>query len=233
MNRIGQLPTWLVFVLSNGVTILVTIVGNVILQSRMPDASSNFDAAMMQDLFTNIRNYMNVAIAIGWISFIFILLWLHYIASTASEITPKNLRKSVIPVWIYGITLLLIMPVLMSYVSDFLDDVLAIIMELEHNTASVNPEVVFSSLVKSVVIIMLIALMYLAVSILMFGRVAKMYAAASLKRKPEFKDYFGETMLLYFSFIGVWIIHPGIRKLKEKDENATLDEEADSNLSFE
>lgn len=51
--------------------------------------------------------------------------------------------------------------------------------------------------------------------------VAKTIKTAELKRKVDFGDFTGEFFLLWFYFIGVWIIQPKVNKLY-KDENTAI-----------
>jgi len=50
--------------------------------------------------------------------------------------------------------------------------------------------------------------------------VAKTIKTAELQRKVGFGDFVGEFFLLWFYFIGVWIVQPKVNKLYGK-ENTT------------
>ena len=47
---------------------------------------------------------------------------------------------------------------------------------------------------------------------------AKTFKTAELQRKVEFGDFAGEFFLLWFYFIGIWIIQPKVNKLYEKEK---------------
>ena len=51
--------------------------------------------------------------------------------------------------------------------------------------------------------------------------IAKTVKTVELQRKTEFSDYIGEFFLLWFFFIGVWIIQPKINKIVEKKSQQT------------
>ena len=47
---------------------------------------------------------------------------------------------------------------------------------------------------------------------------AKAFKTAELKRRARFSDYIGEFFLLWFSFIGVWIIQPKVNEMVNAEE---------------
>ena len=50
---------------------------------------------------------------------------------------------------------------------------------------------------------------------------AKTFKTAELQRKVEFGDFAGEFFLLWFYFIGIWIIQPKVNKLYEKEKTTS------------
>lgn len=55
-----------------------------------------------------------------------------------------------------------------------------------------------------------------------FVHIAKTIKAVELQRAVKFDDYIGEFFLMWFSFIGVWIIQPKVNKMV--DEESTIKE---------
>ncbi len=51
--------------------------------------------------------------------------------------------------------------------------------------------------------------------------VSKTIKTAELQRKVEFGDFAGEFFLLWFYFIGIWIVQPKINKLYGKENTST------------
>lgn len=53
-----------------------------------------------------------------------------------------------------------------------------------------------------------------------FYFIAKMFKQAELQRRATVSEYLGEIFLLWFFYIGIWILQPRVNKLYEESQNA-------------
>ncbi|WP_268122111.1 hypothetical protein [Roseivirga pacifica] len=84
---------------------------------------------------------------------------------------------------------------------------------------SMQPDFVPSAAITGILLLLFIPLHFLAIFGIFYGLyfAAKTLKTIELNKEVEFSEFIGEFLMLWFSFIGVWIIQPKINKLVNQE----------------
>lgn len=84
---------------------------------------------------------------------------------------------------------------------------------------SMQPDFVPSVGASGIILLLFIPLHFLAIFGIFYGLyfAAKTLKTVELRREVEFSEFIGEFLMLWFSFIGVWIIQPKLNKLVNQE----------------